>query len=325
RRSERRLRSRRFAARCVRLGQALFYPCPLWLALLLGEMAGLLGWMFSPRLRRLAHEHLEIAFGDEMTPSQRSRVIRRVFLQFGRSAGEILVARRTGTVPFEKDRVVIEGVANLEKALEGGRGALALAPHFGNFELLAGITRRHFDLRVVGRKKREDDPIDAVEDTRRMFDLETLPQTQPRAVLRALKKNALVGILPDQDVDRVDGIFLPFFGKEAYTPSGPASISLATGAPMVPGFILREGRSRHRIVWHEPIYPNKDAEDRDAEIRRLTQAWTTVFENEIRGRPDMWVWFHRRWQTTPESLERTRAKRAEQQRRRAARAEKAAS
>jgi len=315
-RADNRRRSRRLSAKVVRVGQALLYPLPLWLAMPLGEAAGTLAWMVSRRLRGLAGEHLDIAFGDSLSAGDRRRLIRRVFLQLGRSAAEVLVTRRIGVDAFAKARVTVEGVENLRNSLDGGKGAIALAAHFGNFEMLAAVTARSFDLRVVGRTKREEDPIGIIEEARERFGLVTLPQTQPRALLRALRQNAIVGILPDQDVDRLDGIFVPFFGRDAYTPTGPAAVSLATGAPMVPCFIRREGRSKHRLVWLKPIIPDKSAPDRDAEVRRLTEEWTRVFEEEIRARPDLWVWFHRRWQTTPESLKRARARRAEKQARR---------
>ena len=34
-------------------------------------------------------------------------------------------------------------------------------------------------------------------------------------------------------------------------------------------------------------------------VRRLTLAWTSILEEEVRDRPEQYFWFHRRWKTRP--------------------------
>ena len=53
------------------------------------------------------------------------------------------------------------------------------------------------------------------------------------AVLRALRRGEVVGLLVDQDT-RVPGTFVRFFNHPAHTPVGPAVIAGRTGAPIVP-------------------------------------------------------------------------------------------
>jgi len=291
-------------ARLLRVARAMAYPLPLPVAMLLGEMGGLAAWAISPGSRRAARGHLD----SSLAGPGHAATVRRVFLNLGRAAAEILVARRIGIEAFAR-RVTVEGEEHLLASLADGRGVLAVTAHFGNFELLAALVARRCDLKVVGKRPQEGDATDLVTETRAGFGVETISQTNPRGILRALRGGAVVGLLPDQDIDRLEGIFIPFFGRPAYTPTGPATMSFATGAPIVPLFLRREGRTRHRLVYHPPIRPDRDA-DRDAEVRRLTVEWSAVVEEEIAARPDLWVWFHRRWETTPESLLEVRARRA---------------
>jgi KDO2-lipid IV(A) lauroyltransferase len=117
----------------------------------------------------------------------------------------------------------------------------------------------------------------------------------PRKMLKTLKKNWIVGIVADQDVDSVDGVFVNFFGHQAYTPSGPVALARASGAVLLPVFIIREGDG-HTIAIDEPI-ELRDTDDKEADLIYNTQKWSNVVESYIRKYPDQWVWMHRRWKT----------------------------
>ena len=102
-------------------------------------------------------------------------------------------------------------------------------------------------------------------------------------------------MLGDQDARR-DGVFVPYFGRLASTPAGPAWLSLATGAPIVFGTCVRapDGRYEARIL--PPLYPEGAAHDAVA-VRALTARHTALLEREVRQRPESWFWLHRRWKT----------------------------
>jgi len=80
-------------------------------------------------------------------------------------------------------------------------------------------------------------------------------------------------------------------------------LALATGAPIVPVFIAREAGGHHRVFVEPPIIANQ-SEDREQEIRRITQCCMDVVESYIREFPDQWVWMHRRWKTRPRNSPR---------------------
>ncbi|MBI3083990.1 MAG: LPS export ABC transporter periplasmic protein LptC, partial [Candidatus Omnitrophica bacterium] len=80
----------------------------------------------------------------------------------------------------------------------------------------------------------------------------------------------------------------------------PAALSLMTGAPIIPCFMIREG-ARFRLIIEPPVRPPQAA-DRARAAALLTQAWSDVIESYIRRYPDQWVWMHRRWKTQPNSV-----------------------
>ena len=103
----------------------------------------------------------------------------------------------------------------------------------------------------------------------------------------------------DQNSTRGLGVFVDFFGLPASTNSGMARIALRTDAPIVPAFIVREGRSARHRVHVLPILEVERTGDFQEEVRRNTQRFTEVFEEMVRRHPEQWLWMHKRWKTRP--------------------------
>ena len=121
-----------------------------------------------------------------------------------------------------------------------------------------------------------------------------------RELSRLLRKNEIVGILPDQDINSLKGVFVDFFGRPAYTPVAPVRLALSTGSPIVVNFLIRQPSGRYRLVLGEVIRPKIEA-TRDEAVRKYTEAWMKQFEEVIRRYPDQWAWMHNRWKTRPET------------------------
>jgi KDO2-lipid IV(A) lauroyltransferase len=123
-----------------------------------------------------------------------------------------------------------------------------------------------------------------------------------REVLRLLRQNWIVGMPLDLDVRR--GVFVDFFSLKASTSDGLARLAVATGAPVVPAFAVRDGTSsRHFLECMEPLETIRGA-DREEAIRLNTQRYTNIVEEMIRRHPDHWNWIHRRWKTRPAGEQR---------------------
>src|SRR5262249_26371726 len=111
--------------------------------------------------------------------------------------------------------------------------------------------------------------------------------------LRAGRWVAMVG---DQDARR-QGVFVPFLGRPASTALGPARIALATGVPIIMGFVMRQPDGRMVLEIEPPLeIANPGAPDA---AQRLTAPHPARLEARVRARPEMWFWLHRRWKTKP--------------------------
>src|SRR3989441_10922871 len=120
-----------------------------------------------------------------------------------------------------------------------------------------------------------------------------------QGVLQALHERGFLVLPIDQNSTRGLGVFVDFFGLPASTNSGMARIALRTDAPIVPAFIVREGRSARHRVHVLPILQVERTGDPTEDVRRNTQRFTAVFEEMVRRHPEQWLWMHQRWKTRP--------------------------
>jgi len=92
-------------------------------------------------------------------------------------------------------------------------------------------------------------------------------------------------------------VFVPFFGRPASTPTGPARIALATGAAMIMGTIARRADGGHLLQIEPPFEPPSGKSDEA--VAELTRQHTARLEARVRQHPWNWFWLHKRWKTQP--------------------------
>jgi KDO2-lipid IV(A) lauroyltransferase len=277
---------------------------PLRVALAVAAAVAWLGWNLARSTRRQMLAQLAVAF-PEMTPGERVAIARASLSHLAALAAEVV------TLPRWRDRLedyvgLAPGVDELlHAAMARGRGLVYVTGHVGNWELMAQRVPRIGAWPFSTIAKATVDPgVNALMETaRRAGGVETLWREDPstaRAMIRSFKRNGVLGILIDQDTN-VQGVFVPFFGRPAFTPRAAADLALRFRAPVVVGTCRRRGPNPgdgHLVEVVEVPY-DPDAPDRESEAVRLTAACTAVLEAAIRRNPVEWVWMHERWKTAP--------------------------
>jgi len=284
------------------LGRALafkFYILPLCVGLPIARFIGTIGYKVLGSYRRIALENLRSVFGNEKTEAEIRSIARKAFENLAMIAVEMVKFPRINSSNIDK-YVRMENSRIVDESFRAGRGTIILTAHFGNWELLAMTLRvKGYPGVAVGRKIYFHKYDEYLNSLRKIHDVNVIDRGQsPRAFLKILKSNRIVGILADQDVDSVEGVFVNFFGRPAYTPIGPVALAKATGAAIVPAFIIREGL-HHRFIVEKPL-ELVDTGDKERDFVTNTQAWSDILESFIRKYPEQWVWMHRRWKTTPQ-------------------------
>jgi len=297
RHGERREKKRRRAVFLLKLLRGAVRWLPMTAACALGDALGTLAYGISGRFRRQSQKHLALAM-PELPESERRRIARRSFALLGRGGLAFFVAHRLGA-ERALERVRVDGVEHMDAAIAEGKGALLVTFHFGAFELLASGIGTRFGARAVGRASDDVGPTAVLIEMRRELGCDTIQRGEALDIIRTLRAGKPVAMLIDQDTNDVHGGFVPFFGHLAHTPLGPAALAVRTGVPVVMGFITWEGLTRHCVTVLPALRARADLPTADA-VLELTARMTRVGEDEVRKRPDHWVWIHRRWQTRPE-------------------------
>ncbi len=282
----------------LKIISVFFLLLPWKTALRGGAFLGRVGYRRLKREREKAERNFTLAFGNEYTARQKSEILRRSFENLGKSLIEVLKFRQISSSNIDQF-VTLEGEENLKKAFSKQKGIVFVTAHFGNWELM-GITLaiKGYRTHVIAAPL-YDSRLDRIMNRFRLIHgVETITrggEKGARKILSALKNNQILGLLIDQDID-AEGVFVDFFNRQAFTPSGAATLALKSGAAVILGFIHRELDNRHRIIFSGPVELIRRGEWAQ-DIHDNTALFTKAIEENIRKHPDQWVWMHNRWQT----------------------------
>ena len=292
--------ARRLGYGALRAVQVLARAVPRSTALAVGRsMGGLLSVGGKRRhKRKRVRRHLAIAFPDAPAAERRS-LQHRISARLGENFAEVL---RLGMASRQEiGRLVrFEGREHMDEALAARHGVILVTGHIGCWELMAAaIALEGYPLNVIARELFDPRLDQLLVTTRSRHGVKTIQREDAaaaREILRTLKRGEILGMLIDVDIS-ASGAFVPFFGRPAWTPTGAAAFSMRARAPVVMGFINRDGDG-HVVRFERPLLPVSSG-DRDADLRENTARYTAAIEAAIRRQPEDWVWTHRRWRRVP--------------------------
>lgn len=259
----------------------------------IGRGIGGLAWRVSRRDRRRTLDHLALAF-PELSESERVQLGKANFRHLGTLLTESLHLLRKNAATVEAVSRV-EGWEQVERVRESGRPIVILTGHCGNWEILAAaINLRGLGMAVVARSLDEPGLQRLLAGLRQRFGTPTIERGSEgaaRQLLTQLRRGGAIGMLIDQDT-KVDGVWVPFFGRPAFTPVGAAKIALRQKAVVIPAFAERLPDGRHFLRFDPPVELPDD-------LTEATALLSSKIEAQIRHRPEQWVWMHRRWRRQP--------------------------
>ncbi len=284
----------------IRITTSFFAFIPMCITVHVGQFLGRVGYYLHRRYRKRAHKHLHEALGTEYSSKEIRAIAKKMFKHLGRSAGEDLNAQHiiknlSRYVEFEGD-----SKEKYISAIESGKGVIFCSAHIGSWELfskilsyIAGsiwiVARKTFDPRVTRFVHRD-------RSTSGVRPLWRGNRPLIEAIADVLQRGDVMGFMIDQDI-KVRGVFVPFFGKLAHTPSSPAQFALDFDAVIVLGIMQRRGK-RHYIKFDTIDIPSNIPKDQA--VYRITADMTNRLEKAIRSVPEQWVWMHRRWRQQPD-------------------------
>lgn len=179
-----------------------------------------------------------------------------------------------------------------DECLAKGKGVIVLSAHLGNWELgAAAVAQSGYKFNAVALWQPDPKLNELYQSYRTAREIRPIPFGRAaRGCLAALRKNEIVAVVGDRDYTPSRDT-VQFFGQPARLPVGPAKLALASGAPIVPVFLVREPGETFRYIVYEPIEANREKDTLESVMARIAGA----LERIISSHSEQWYLFHNLW------------------------------
>jgi KDO2-lipid IV(A) lauroyltransferase len=254
----------------------------------MARMTYILLWRYRARM----HENINQALSADIPDAAaRQALVWRAWRNFARSILDTIAVMR-----FSRQQIIaavdLEGEEHLKKALESGRGVLALSAHLGGFTMIgARLGAAGYPFSAVVKQPADQRFASLIDDYRAQLGIHTIsakPRREAvRGILKALRQNRIVLVIADEF--KSGDVMVDFFGTQAPAPRGPASLALRTGAVTLPMFAIRNERGSLTLSVGAPI-ASVECNDLEQSVVATTALYTRYLEAAIRKYPDQWNW-----------------------------------
>ena len=283
--------------RAFKVVQSLVERMPRSWAYAVAVVAAKFAWWFSPLARPRLEFNLKIACPElEDDPKELRRISWLNFRNHAKAYADLMLLPTTN-VEAMRPLLKVEGWEYLEEARSLGKGVLVVSCHMGSYEVVSAIWSA--TLAPVSFFAEELEPRALFEwyrDTRARLGISvlTLDHGGIRKVLQALRDQEMVITAIDRDITGT-GQVMPFFGRPAPIPLGPAAIALRMGTPLFPVCVYRLPDDTY-MAEGAPLVMARDTGDQRADQVRTTQELLRHIEHFIQSHPEQWHVPHRIWE-----------------------------
>jgi len=276
----------------------LLHPLPLPVLAWIGNATGLVLYLLAAERRKVATINLSLCF-PEMGKAERTQLVRRNFMAFGRSFIERGILWWSSSARIKK-LIRVKGLEHFQAAQ--GKPLILLTAHFVALDVGGNWLSLHTNVVTVYSNQKDPYFHKMLLAKRLRFGQQLLYSRQEgmRPVVRALREGHPFYYFTDQDFAARDALFIPFFGVPASTLTTIPRLVEMTGARVVPCIPrVLPGGEGYEIRFY-PAWENYPTGDIEADTRRMNE----FIEQCVLEMPEQYFWPHKRFKTRPEGEER---------------------
>lgn len=280
----------------------LFRILPIGWVRRFADFSGKYFFKLATKSRSWALANLERVYGDELTESDRENIALSSFIEVLKGFFDYMAYSHVKNPKKYFQLINVEGEEHLKSAYDKGKGVICLIPHMSSWEF-AAITppMLGYETSAASQSMKMSLLEKLMVKFRGSRGMKNITRSGSyQALVDVLNKGECLILMTDQDT-RVKGIFVDFLGYPAYTPLGASRLLADTEAALVPMAVVRKEDENYRFIIH-PEIPAVRTESQEEDLRINTENQNKFYTEIIRQFPSQWVWMHRRWKTTPESL-----------------------
>ena len=245
--------------------------------------------------RRIVAKNLLMAF-PEKSEAERRQIAKDFYHQFCNTMVETVYGYRM-TDEEMRQRVVFEGMEDVNKLIDEAGGGIFMLAHFGNWEWMVsiqqwvspGVTEMNIYRKL--KSATMDKLMLAIRAKRGGVCVEKQRILREMVRYRAEKKPVTVGLLSDQKPrPEVTRTWVTFLNQETGFLDGGEVLSKKFGYPVFYLYITKERRGYYHVSMK--TLASRPKETTEGEI---TTAYAKILEQNIQEQPALWLWTHNRW------------------------------
>lgn len=286
--------------RAFKAVQSIVEHLPRPWAYAVAVMAARFAWWFSPLARPRLEYNLKVACPElENDPAALRRLSWLNFRNHAKAYADLMMLP-SARVETMGARLKVKGMEHVDEARNQGKGVLVVSCHMGSYEVCSAIWSA--TLAPVSFFAEELEPRELFEwyrETRARLGISvlTLDHGGIRRVLQALRDQEMVITAIDRDIAGT-GYLMPFFGRLAPIPLGPAAIALRLGTPLLPVCVYRLPDDTYEAQGTPLVHAKSTGNPRADQVRATEEVLRRI-EGFIRSHPEQWHVPHRIWSGSP--------------------------
>jgi KDO2-lipid IV(A) lauroyltransferase len=266
---------------------------PLRVSRKLANVLAFLFYYFIPLRKDIAKKNLRFVF-PHIDDKKLRRLLYQTYINFFIVLIEIFYLR---VISVEELRamVKINQPELIKKCLKEDKGLMFLSAHLGNWEILAASVALTIGIpySIIVKPLRNNLVDKFMNDMRCKWGNKVVRLgISIKDIYRELLNKNIVALAADQRASE-GSMKLSFFGRETSVFTGPATLSVKTGAPILVGMAVRQKDYSYEVNLVE-IKVDEGLSESE-KIQWITKKYINVLEEIIRKNPEQWLWFHDRW------------------------------
>jgi len=260
-----------------------------------GKVLGYCAYLANTRLYKTSLTNLALCF-PQMSANETKDLARKSLMHTGMTLAECGPVWLWPSDKIMQEIEEVEGADLLQNARDLGLGVVLLGPHHGNWELMGLYLSTLGQCSMLYQEPKSRDLGDLLYTARSRGSAKLYPADKKgaAAILLALRKGEMVGILPDQIPVAGGGEFAPFFGNQAFTMTLVARLIQKTGAKALLTYTKRTEKG-FKVVIKDPseeIY----AGHMQVSLKGLNK----TVEIAVGDEPEQYQWEYKRFRYQPE-------------------------
>jgi KDO2-lipid IV(A) lauroyltransferase len=204
---------------------------------------------------------------------------------------------------YSSDKISVTGSqATIDRAVTkhgDNINVILVTAHYGNWEVAGNAWAEYTGIPMASIMRPFNNPLigKIILKNRESALHEMIPkQGGVKGIFKAIKQKKIATFLVDQHASSKDGgIETIFFGQPCRTHTAPALLHLKTGVPIMPELTRRIDDNFNFEFMVGELIEYTPTDDKEQDIKNITQLYTTALEKMIADKPEQWLWTHRRW------------------------------